>query len=67
MKYPQLLIADHVVSSGLTKKQVKDPRTYRDIWVAARPMPPSCGIGRRLQLAIGVFTGRYDAIKWKQQ
>ena len=71
MKYPNLISADQLYSG-------EDPQTglvmhcwpgagLRDgRWVAARPVGyPS--ILRRFRLAWGVFTGRYDALKWTEQ
>lgn len=33
----------------------------------ARPEPPPSGMFGRFRVAWGVFTGRYDALKWHRQ
>lgn len=64
MKMPQLIKADHLTQDW--PSTTVDAGDDSQFWVLARPL----AIGNfmtRLKLAVGVFTGKYDALKWHQQ
>lgn len=60
MQAPNLIKAKNVARS-FREVQVQ----YGDEWLPARPHYPFLALGRRIRLAWGVFTGRYDALDWE--
>lgn len=61
---PQVIIADRLLDNWTVCGKQELGR--RDRCVLARPMSRG-GIMTRLRLAVGVFTGKYDALKWVGQ
>lgn len=62
---PMLRHVDEVIANaGSMQCKIYDGR-----YVANRPLPYTAGciLWRRIKLAWGVFTGRYDALKWEHQ
>lgn len=64
MKMPQLIKADFLRQEW--PSTTADAGNGGQFWVLARPLAVG-NLLTRLKLAIGVFTGKYDALKWYQQ
>ncbi len=60
---PNLILADHLRNhpEDWPEAGLPDGR-----WVAARPLSMG-SLLTRLKLAWGVFTGKYDALRWIEQ
>jgi hypothetical protein len=67
MPVPQLISADSLARDWPMKKvrtkEMSHAKTSGWYWVLARPMAIG-GLLTRARLAWGVFTGRYDALRW---
>ena len=59
-KGPNLIHADQL------KNDWPQKGCSNGLWVLARPIPLA-SIPERFRLAWGVFTGKYDALKWWDQ
>jgi len=68
---PQLITADSLAKNDWEQTEVYTEKlskadTKGRYWVLARPYSIG-GIPKRIRLAWGVFTGKYDALKWIEQ
>lgn len=64
---PQVILADRLATGWpSTELKAASTESIRCFWALARPMSMG-GLGQRIRLAWGVFTGRYDALQWVQQ
>jgi hypothetical protein len=64
MKYPGLYSADDLIFNEINRTVSTE---IHGQYYAARPLPFYGGFFRRLKIAWGVFTGKYDALWWKEQ
>jgi len=62
-KAPRLVKIGNIVSEGYEGPLAQAPSGR---WVPARPLG-LFSLGSRLGLALGVFTGKWDALEWEEQ
>lgn len=63
---PQVIRADDLVRDWPERPIKAAADTKRVFWALARPLSMG-GLLTRLRIAVKVFTGEYDALKWEQQ